>query len=60
MKRGTRIEYTYALGKVVQGKIVKPYAAHLPGWFLCKLTDKAGDYSVGCHVGQIRVVGNRP
>jgi hypothetical protein len=59
MKRGTRIEYTYALGKVVQGRIVRPYSGEMPEWYLCKLTDKAGDYSVGCHIGQIRVVDNR-
>ena len=60
MKRGTRIEYTYALGKVVQGRIVRSYAPHMPEWFLCELVDTAGKYRVGCHTGQLRVVDNRP
>ncbi len=53
MKRGTRIEYTYALGKIVQGEIVREYP-DLPGWFECEITDESGTYRVGCHVDQMR------
>ncbi len=60
LKRGTRIEYTYALGEVVQGKIIRPYGRTMPGWFLCELTDTAGKWRAGCHIGQIRVVDNQP
>lgn len=58
LKRGTRIEYTYALGKVVPGKVLRPYA-DWPGWFLCELTDEGGSYRGGCHVDQLRITDNR-
>ena len=57
LKRGTRIEYTYAGGAVVAGKVIKPYGEL--GWFLCELTDEGGAYRGGCYVGQLRVVDNR-
>lgn len=59
MKRGTRIEYTYAAGKVVSGKIIRPYG-DMSGWWLCELTDEISTTRGGCHIGQIRVVDNRP
>jgi len=60
LKRGTQIIYTYAGGKVVPGKIVRPYAADMPGWYLVKLTDEAGSYRGGCHCDQIAITDNRP
>lgn len=59
LKRGTRIEYTYAAGKVVSGKVLKPYAPDMPGWFLCELTDEIDTYRGGCWHEQLRVVDNR-
>lgn len=59
IKRGTRIEYTYAFGRVVSGKVLKPYSDDMPGWFLCELTDEGGAYRGGCHVDQLRITDNR-
>lgn len=75
LKRGTRIEYTYAAGKVVRGTVLKPYgardialharthgekaAAELPNWYPCQLEDEHGTYRGACHVSQLRVVDNR-
>lgn len=75
MKRGTRIEYTYAAGKVAAGRILRVYtpkeiaahakshgeaaAARLPEWFPCELTDEHGTYKGACHVSQLRVISNR-
>lgn len=75
LKRGTRIEYRYAGGKVVSGKVLKPYsdrdialhakthgeaaAAQLSEWFPCELYDDAGSYRGACHISQLRVVDNR-
>lgn len=74
-KRGTRIEYCYASGEVVQGKVVRTYtdkeiaahakthgpeaAARLPEWIVCELADEAGTYRGACHVSQLRVTDNR-
>ena len=57
LKRNTRIEYTFAAGKVVQGKVVKAVAG-MPGWFVARLWDEAGEFGGSIHVGQIRVVSN--
>jgi hypothetical protein len=60
LKRGTKIEYTYAGGKKVPGKIVryvKPEEVHgLEGWYVCSLVDEHGKYGGSCHVEQLRVV----
>lgn len=58
LKRGTRVTYTYAAGKVVQGKVVKAYAPDMPGWWLLELTDEHGTTRGGCHEGQIRIIDN--
>jgi hypothetical protein len=58
IKRGTRIEYTYAAGKVVQGKILGPYCLEMPGWYRARLWDEGGEYVAGIHENQIRVVSN--
>lgn len=74
-KRGTRIEYTYAGGKVASGKVLRLYspkeiaehrlthgpeaAAKLPEWIPCELNDEHGTYSGACHVSQLRNVDNR-
>jgi len=74
MKRGTRIEYTYAGGKVVSGKVLRSYtakeiathakthgaeaAARLPEWFPCELYDEHGSYRGACHLSQLRVIAN--
>ena len=57
MKRGTRIEYRFAGGKIIGGKILRPDV--MPDWFICRLTDEAGDFTACCHVDQIRNVSNR-
>ena len=59
LKRGTRITYTYALGKIVSGKVIRPYSPDMPEWFVCELTDEGGSYRGGCHVSQITVTDNR-
>lgn len=56
LKRGTRIEYTYASGKVVNGRVLGPYAADMPGWYRCELTDEVGTNRGGCHVAQLREI----
>jgi hypothetical protein len=58
-KRGTRITYTYAGGKVVSGKIVGPYDKAMPNWWRVELTDEAGTYRGGAHADQITVTDNR-
>lgn len=55
LKRRTRIEYAYAGGKVVQGKIIGPYSPDMPDWFLCELEDEFGTYRSGCHRSQLKV-----
>jgi hypothetical protein len=57
LKRGTRIEYAHAGGKVVSGRILRK--APITDWFVCKLTDEVGEYSASCHREQIRVTDNR-
>ena len=58
IKRGTRIEYTYAFGKVVQGKILGPYSKDMPGWYSAKLCDEGGEYGGGINESQIRITSN--
>jgi hypothetical protein len=59
IRKGSRIEYTYAAGKVVQGKIVKAAKVNgYDGWFVARLWDDAGEYGGCIHVDQIRVVSN--
>lgn len=74
-KRGTRIEYTYAGGAVVPGKVLRLYTAkdaadhakthgeeaatRLCEWIPCELTDEHGSYKGACHVSQLRIVSNR-
>ncbi len=75
LKRGQRIEYTYAAGAVTPGKVVRTYtakdcerharthgeaaAAALPEWIVCELTDAQGTYRGACHVSQLRSLDNR-
>ena len=74
-ERGTRIEYTYAGGSVVGGRVVRRYsakeiaaharshgpeaAAKLPEWIVCELNDERGAYRGACHVSQLRITDNR-
>jgi hypothetical protein len=58
-KRGSRIEYTYAAGDVVPGRIVRPAGENMKDWFVCELTDKGGSYRGTCHASQLRIIGNR-
>jgi hypothetical protein len=66
LKRGTKIEYTYAFGRKVQGTIVKPqpinfHAKHgVDLWYVVKLVDEDGEYSGSVHYGQVRNIDNRP
>lgn len=75
MKRGTRIEYRYAGGLVVPGKVVHTYtakeiaghakshgpeaAARLPEWIVCELHHDDGNCTGACHISQLRVTDNR-
>lgn len=59
LKRGTRVSYRYAGGKVVPGKVLRPYSPDMPEWFLLELTDEGGTYRGGCHREQITVTDNR-
>jgi hypothetical protein len=74
-KRGTRIEYRYAGGLVVPGKVKRTYtdkeiaahakthgekaAAALPEWIVCELYHPDGIGGGACHVSQLRVTDNR-
>lgn len=58
-KRGARVEYTYGGGKTVQGRILRPYAPDMPGWYLCVMTDEGGEYRGGFSANRMRVIGNR-
>lgn len=58
MKRGMRIEYAHAFGKVVAGKIIRAEKGRFAGWFVCRLFDEAGEYSACCWGGQLRVIDN--
>jgi len=68
-KRGQRIEFTYAGGKVVPGKIIgyqdmskvpfRPDLKGMVGWYAVTLTDEQGAYSGSVHEEQIRSVDNR-
>jgi len=60
LKRGTRVSYRYAAGKLLSGKIVKPYSPDMPDWYVLDLTSECGSYRAGCHVEQITVTDNRP
>lgn len=66
LKRGTKIEYAYAGGKIVSGKVVRVqpinfYAKHgVELWYQVRLTDEHGEYGGTVHHGQIRNVDNRP
>ncbi len=74
-KRGTRIEYRYAAGAIVPGKVVRTYsekeitahakthgekaAAALPNWIVCELYHPDGTSRGACHIDQLRVTDNR-
>lgn len=57
IRKGARVEYTYAAGKVVTGKIVKAVTDH-PGWFVARLWDEHGESCVSIHASQTRVISN--
>jgi hypothetical protein len=59
LKRGTRVAYSYAGGKVVSGIVVKQHKAEMADWFVLRLTDEAGTYCGSCHREQITVTDNR-
>lgn len=72
MKRGTKIEFTYAGGQVVRGKVLRLYTARdveahrrthgdaaaekLQEWIVCELVDGCGTYRGACHVSQLREI----
>lgn len=61
IKGGTEIEYTYALGGTVQGRIVKPsFKIREAQWYQVRLNDEAGEYGATVHESQIRIIDNRP
>lgn len=59
-RRGERIEYTFAAGKVVRGKVVRlEREPRWLGWLVADLTDEDGT-SRGCvWGGQCRSIDNR-
>jgi hypothetical protein len=59
LRRGAPIQYAYAGGKVVSGRVLGAYADDMPGWYRCELEDEHGKYASGCHIGQIRLLGGR-
>ena len=59
IKRGTRVTYTYAAGKVVMGKVIRPYAKDMPGWYLVELTDEISTHRGGCWHAQLTITDNR-
>lgn len=67
MKRGTRVECSYAMGgKVVQGTVLKVepinlYAKHgVDLWYAVEMIDEHGSYKGCVHHTQVRNVDNRP
>lgn len=66
LKRGTRMEWTYALGKIVTGRVIREYR-ELAGWYLCEVSDDAGTYrggfcafnKDGSPCSQFRITDNR-
>jgi hypothetical protein len=58
LKRGTRVTYRYAGGKIVPGVIVKQHK-DLSNWYVVRLTDEAGTSTGSCHRDQITVTDNR-
>ena len=62
LKRGMRVIYAYAGGKVVPGKVLRSYSPDMPDWWLLRLTDPVDGTSIdgGCHRDQITVIDNRP
>lgn len=58
-RRGMRVTYRYAGGRIVQGKIIRPYSADMPMWYLVELTDEQGTYRGGCHAEQLERKDNR-
>jgi hypothetical protein len=64
LKNGTKIEYTYAAGKVVAGRIIRAVRPQenygYEGWYQVILTDEHGLYRGCVHREQIRNIDNRP
>jgi hypothetical protein len=62
LKRNTRIEYTYAAGAVVPGRILAKVPESeingLAGWYRVELTDDGGAYRCCVHQQQIRSLSN--
>lgn len=68
LKRGTKIEYMFAGGKIVLGKVVKPqpvpfYSKHgIDLWYVVKLADDNGvmsDKAVSVHYSQVSNIDTR-
>jgi hypothetical protein len=59
LKRGTRVTYRYAGGKIVPGVIVKQHKDDFADWYVVRLTDEAGTSTGSCHRDQITVTDNR-
>lgn len=65
-KRGQKVTYTYAGGKIVPGRIVRyqdmdnvpgrPDLRGLTRWWLVELTDEAGKHRGSCHQNQLRAL----
>jgi hypothetical protein len=62
LKRNTRIEYTYAGGAEVPGRILRKVPETeihgLTGWYHVELTDDGGAYRCCVHEQQIRSLSN--
>lgn len=65
LKRGARIEYTYAAGKVVAGRVLG--AEKIPSysgigselWYRTQLLDERGAFKGLVHSSQVRSIDNR-
>ncbi len=61
IKRGTRVTYRFAGGKIIAGVVMKHHKDMLDGqWYVLRLTDEVGTWSGSCHREQITVTDNRP
>lgn len=60
LKRGTRVTYRFAGGKIVPGTVVKRHKDLLDGqWYVLRLTDEVGTWSGSCHRDQIAITDNQ-
>ena len=59
LRRGTRVSYRNAAGKIVLGVVLRQHPAPMADWYLLELTDEHGCFRASCHRVQITVTDNR-